>query len=130
MSRVTQLGFLALGLLRQPRIRMRRGRMRFVRPLLPVKVHRRIAAAFLGRFALAIFSFETLRSRPRLQQRPVHREVFVTSSPCARIFSTTPSKNAAAISPSSKRSRFLLNTVGTHTASSMFSPTNQRNNRL
>src|SRR5579859_1821539 len=29
-----------------------------------------------------------------------------------------------------KRSRFFVNTVGTHTASSMFSPTNQRNNRL
>jgi len=34
------------------------------------------------------------------------------------------------MSPSSSRSRFLLNVVGVQTASSMPSPTNQRNNRL
>ncbi len=78
VSRVTQLGFLALTLLRQPRVGIRRGLMRFVRPLLPVKVHRRIAAALRRRFALSVLAFETLRARPRLQQRPVHREVLVT----------------------------------------------------
>ena len=40
-------------------------------------------------------------------------------------FSTAP-MNAAAMSPCSSRSRFLLNTVGTHTGSSTDSPTNQQ----
>ena len=39
-------------------------------------------------------------------------------------------KNFSAMSPSKSRSRFLVNTVGTHTASSMFRPTNHRNSRL
>jgi hypothetical protein len=43
---------------------------------------------------------------------------------------STASMNAAAISPSSSRSRFLVNTVGTQTGSSTDSPTNQRNSRL
>src|SRR5258706_4886329 len=43
---------------------------------------------------------------------------------------STRAKNSLAMSPSSSRSRFLLNTVGTHTASSIPSPTNQRNSRL
>src|SRR5438034_794010 len=34
------------------------------------------------------------------------------------------------MSPSSNRSRFLVNVVGTHTASSIARPTNQRNSRL
>jgi hypothetical protein len=34
------------------------------------------------------------------------------------------------MSPSKRRSRFLLKTVGVQTSSSMLRPTNQRNNRL
>ena len=48
----------------------------------------------------------------------------------ARACFSTCAKNFSAISPFSNRSRFLLNTVGTHTGSSMFRPTNQRNSRL
>src|SRR5204862_910370 len=47
---------------------------------------------------------------------------------CGRF--STPAKNLAAISPSSNRSRFLQNTVASHTGSSAESPTNQRNSRL
>jgi hypothetical protein len=53
-------------------------------------------------------------------------DVRLAASACSRI----RSKNFCATSPSIKRSRFLLNTVGSHTGSSIFRPTNQRNNRL
>lgn len=39
-------------------------------------------------------------------------------------------QNASAMCPASRRSRFLVNTVGSHTASSGVSPTNQRKSRL
>jgi hypothetical protein len=43
---------------------------------------------------------------------------------------STAAMNSAAILPDSSLSRFLLNTVGSHTGSSTDSPTNQRNSRL
>src|SRR4029077_5860112 len=43
---------------------------------------------------------------------------------------STPAKNFTAISPSSRRSRFLQNTVASQTGSSADNPTNQRNKRL
>src|SRR6516164_10557801 len=43
---------------------------------------------------------------------------------------STAAMNLLAMSPSIKRSRFLVNTVSSHTASSSDSPTNQRNSRL
>src|SRR5882762_92876 len=52
------------------------------------------------------------------------------SSRCARAWASTCSKNAWAMSPSSSRCRFLANTVASQMGSSMFNPTNQRNNRL
>src|SRR5258708_3463732 len=42
----------------------------------------------------------------------------------------TSARKSLATSASSKRSRFLVNTVASHTASSKFSPTNQRNKML
>src|SRR5580700_11990770 len=42
----------------------------------------------------------------------------------------TTRKNSSAISPSNKRSRFLVNTVGCHTSSFIDIPTNQRYSRL
>ena len=44
------------------------------------------------------------------------------TKPCARACSTTASNNRCDTSPCSKRSRFLLNTVGSHAASSIPSP--------
>src|SRR5262249_27643708 len=44
--------------------------------------------------------------------------------------STTKPKNCLATSAFSSRSRFFVNTVTSHTGSSIFSPTNQRNSRL
>ena len=43
---------------------------------------------------------------------------------------STARKKASAMSPSNKRSRFLVNTVTSQMPSSMFKPTNQRNSRL
>ena len=43
---------------------------------------------------------------------------------------STARRNLAAISPSSSRSRFLVNTVTSQIASSTPNPTNQRNKRL
>ena len=43
---------------------------------------------------------------------------------------STAWKNLAAIAPSSSRSRFLVNTVTSHTGSSIARPVNQRNGRL
>jgi hypothetical protein len=45
----------------------------------------------------------------------------------AIINGATSARKSLATSAFSKRSRFLVNTVASHTASSKFSPTNQRN---
>jgi hypothetical protein len=45
-------------------------------------------------------------------------------------WASTAAMNFAATSASSSRSRFFVNTVASHTGSSMPSPTNQRNSRL
>ena len=52
------------------------------------------------------------------------------SRPAARAWARTASKNAAATSPASSRSRFFVNVVGCQTGSSIFNPTNHRNKRL
>ena len=43
---------------------------------------------------------------------------------------SSEARKRVATAPASRRSRFLQNTVGSHTASSMPSPTNQRYSRL
>src|SRR5258708_3932793 len=58
--------------------------MRCVGPLLPVKVHREVAAAGLRRLAVSILALETRGSRPGLQQRLVYRQ-----PPLARIVCST-----------------------------------------
>jgi hypothetical protein len=44
--------------------------------------------------------------------------------------SSTRAKKASAMSPRSNRSRFFVNTVTSHTGSSMLNPTNHRKRRL
>ena len=46
--------------------------------------------------------------------------------PFTRACSTTCARNCFATSASNSRSRFLVNTVASHTSSSKFNPTNQR----
>src|SRR6266403_5090130 len=52
------------------------------------------------------------------------------SNVLTRSWLSTAAMNCAAMSPAISRSRFLVNTVTSHTAASCDSPTNQRNNRL
>src|SRR5512133_801621 len=52
------------------------------------------------------------------------------SRPSTRASSRTAPKNLLAISPPNSRSRFLVNTVTSHTGSSMPRPTNQRNKQI
>ena len=62
------------------------------------------------------------------RQKPI--EVRFSTAPGVVARSTTRRKKLWAISWVRSRSRFLVNTVGTHTGSSMSIPTNQRNSRL
>src|SRR5580704_525107 len=96
-------------------------------PLLAMKVHREIAGIIRRGRILAIFALKALRARPGLQQRAIYREVFIRGqAPRSRLFDHLP-QELLATSASSSRSRFLVNTVGFHTSSSRFNPTNQRN---
>ena len=78
----------------------------------------------------AILRHETLHAGPGLDQRAVDREVLARQQRAHLRQVQHAGMNLAAISPSSSRSRFLQNTVASHTGSSADSPTNQRNNRL
>jgi hypothetical protein len=84
----------------------------------------------MWRSLILILALKTLFAGPRFDQRAVYAEMLIRSRSLARACSSTCAKNFAAISPSSSRSRFLLNTVATQAGSSMFNPTNQRNSRL
>src|SRR5215469_16905328 len=76
---VTQLRLLALALARHPCLRIGLRLMRFVRPLLPSKVHGRVAGIIRRSLRFLLFRLETLRSRPSFQQRPIYREMFIGS---------------------------------------------------
>lgn len=52
------------------------------------------------------------------------------SSALTRGWPSTATMNLAATAPSSRRSRFLVNTVTSQIGASIASPTNQRNKRL
>ena len=69
---------------------------------------------------------------PCLDQRAVDREVFVGQQAprYARIVENGGEGTCSRSPPPNSRSRFLVNTVTSHTGSSMPRPTNQRNNRL
>ena len=105
--------------------------MGVVPPRFAVEIDRRVARIVGRRRRAFILAPETLEARPRFQQRPVDREVLVREQAGRRAPApTTASKNAAAMSPSSSRSRFLLKVVGDQIGSSIPSPTNQRNSTL
>ncbi len=87
-------------------------------------------AGIVGRITGPILPRETLLAGPRVEEGPSTVKCSSESNRRPRACPTTSSKNARAMSPSSKRSRFLVNVVGVHTASSMPRPTNHRNNTL
>src|SRR4051794_11549166 len=104
--------------------------MRLVAPLLAVKVDGRIARIVRWHIVDLVFSLKALLARPRVDQRPIYTEVLIGKQIFAARLIQTSLKKRLATSALISRSRFLLYTVGTQTASSMFRPTNQRNSRL
>src|SRR5215213_534430 len=125
--------FAALGLLKQSEIRVGGRFMRFIRAFLPMEVHRRIARSS-GLSSLPCFDSSLGRKLFRLAQPstivPSTVKCSSDNNSFSRAKSSTAAKNSSAISPRSKRSRFVLKVVAFQTSSSMFSPTNQRNNML
>ncbi len=73
---ITQLGLFAGALTCQLGIGIGRRGMRRITPRFPVKIHRWIAGV-VRRWIDVADLLETLQTRPRLQQRPIDREVFV-----------------------------------------------------
>ena len=108
-----------------------RGSRRRWRPLSIVQQHvAEIRQLGFLAFALPMQLLEALGARiagGRVLRASNRRPVTSESSPAARAWAWTASKNAAATSPDSSRSRFLVNVVGCQTG---FSPTNHRNSRL
>src|SRR6266550_654790 len=77
MAGVAQLRFFAFALATQHGFGISSRLMRFVRPLLAVKVHRRITGIIRRRLVWLILRLETLQTRGRFQQRAVNREVLI-----------------------------------------------------
>src|SRR5258705_9376336 len=76
-----------------------------------------------------ILRLETLQAGPAFDHVPSTVKCS-SDNPLPHAKSSTAAKNSSAISPRNKRSRFLLKVVASQTTSSMFSPTNQRDNML
>ena len=97
--------------------------MRVVGARLTVKIDGRIARIGIFRTTtVTVLSLKALHSCPGFDQRTVDAEVLIGQQIRVFRFCKYFIKNSSAISPSNKRSRFLLNTVGTQTSSSMFIP--------
>src|SRR6201987_1104863 len=136
MPHVAELGLLASALAEQAGIGVGSRGMRVVLALLAMEVALGIApltaARLLTRWWIIAPSFGTklfMLAHASISV-PSTEKCSLDKSPrtCGRF--STVTKNLAAMSPSSRRSRFLQNTVASHTGSSIDRPTNQRNNRL
>ncbi len=74
---VTQLRLLARSFARQLRLGISLRFMAVIRPLLAVKVYRRVARIIRRRSRLLFSGLKALGSRPSLQQCPVYREMLI-----------------------------------------------------
>jgi hypothetical protein len=131
VSGVTELGLLALTLAGQQRLGVSGGLVRVFAAPFAMKVDPRVAG-ILGR-SLGIgmvFALETLVSCPGLDQGSIDREVLVGEQALHAGLTHNRGKEPLGHLPASRRSRFLLNTVASHTRSSRLSPTNQWNRKL
>ena len=97
---------------------------------LAMEVHAGVARIVRRSLWPSVFSLEALVAGPGLDQCAVDREVLVGEQPLDAGLVNHRVKNPSATSPLSSRSRFLVNTVTSHTGSSRLSPTNQRNRKL
>src|SRR6201981_3037725 len=77
VGRVAKLGFLALTLACQQRLRVGSRLMRRIGPLLAMEVHSRITRIIRSRARLLTLALEALKRSPGLDQRTVDREVVV-----------------------------------------------------
>ena len=102
--------------------------MRRVAAPLAAEIHARIAAV-AGR-RLLIARPKTLLARPRLQQRPIDREMLVGQQlRRVRVDQHGLEKRGGDVAIEQAVTIFV-NVVGDHTGSSIPRPTNQRNSRL
>src|SRR4051812_39456867 len=106
-ARLTALRFLV-----QPRVGIGRRLMRGVRALLPTEIDRRIPTAIDGRFAVP--GAKNLLARPRFSSVPSTVKCSSDKSRSVSAWISTASKKAAAMSPSSNRSRFFVDVVADH----------------
>ena len=95
-----------------------------------VKVHSRVAR-IVGLVRLAgVFGPEALLTGPGFDQRAVHGEMLRADQlPAARLFHRLVEKLPSDLAIR-KRSRFLVNTVSSHTVFSPLKPTNHRYSKL
>ena len=121
--------FLTMTFAKQPRIRIGGRGVAGVGPVLAVEVSARVATT-IGWLVLIILRAEALQAGPGLDQGAVDREVLAAQELPTRAWPSTAARNLAATSPSSSRSRLVVNAVGCQTGSSIPSPTNQRYKRL
>src|SRR3954452_14386278 len=126
-----ELSFHPVPLTIEPRVRIGRAGMGLVRAPLATKVDLRIAllrgsvaSGPVPSLGLKLFiEAQASISVPSTEKCSFERSRFTRGSARMAV------RNWAAISPSSSRSRFLERVDGSQTASSMPSPTNQRNRR-
>src|SRR5262245_45656829 len=123
---VAELGLLAFALAIEPFLRVAGRSVRMVAACLAMEVTFAVAAA-RGRLVRAILGAEALHRCPRAATCvPSTEKCSSDSSRRTSLWFTSSARNLWATSASNSRSRFFVNTVGTHTGSSIPSPTNQR----
>lgn len=129
MGHVTQLRLGEFSLLEQPGFRVRRALMGLVAARFALEVDFRVTSGWAIR-TTPVLAHEALVAGPGLDQGAIDTEVLVGNQATPLRQMKHALKNSRAISVDSRRSRLMLNTVRSHTVSSMPRPTNQRNSRL
>ena len=130
VPRVAELGFLAGPLTCQPRLRVGGRLVARVAALLAVKVNRGVARVIGWVLTSAVLALEAFVTRPRFDQRAVDREVLSREQAAAAGLGQHLGKEGLGNLGAQQPLAILVKTVASHTRSSMFSPTNQRNSRL
>src|SRR5581483_3934820 len=130
MPQDAQRRLLARGLLGPPGFRIRRRRMRGIRPALARNSTRGLpGSSGGGTGAASVFRLKLFWPAQASISVPSTVTCSSDNRRWALACASTCSKNAVATLPASKRSRFLVKTVTAHTGASRSRPTNQRNSR-
>src|ERR1700752_2971866 len=117
MPQIGELGRLARTLAVQPSIGVGGRGVRLIAALLAVKIPLTIASGS-RRLAAAILGTKALHAGPRLDQRAVDREMIVRQQNLDRLLIQHRGHELPGNVTSIRRSRFLVNTVWSHTAAS------------